>query len=80
MKEKEWADLFGSEWGYVKKLGSAFSDPEEKRSFWEHVKGKKLARRNYSIYEDFPRNESATRKAMNECLDAVLGPNRKRGA
>lgn len=68
-----WEDLFGSEWEYIKKLGSCFHDPEEKKAFWEMVKGKKLADSQYSIYSDFPRDESATKKAMRECCGYVFG-------
>lgn len=51
----DWASLFGpEEWNWVKRLGSAMKDPEEKRAFWETVKSKKLADPAYSIFTDFP--------------------------
>lgn len=69
----KWRDLFGAEWEYVVKLGSCFSDPEQKREFWEAVREKKMADQNYSIYSDFPRSVCATKKAMHECCDFVAG-------
>lgn len=72
-KLNEWKEMFGSEWEWVVKLGSCFSDPEEKKSFWETVKAKKLADPSYSVYSDFPREPSANKKAMRECCDFVFG-------
>jgi len=60
----KWADLFGSEWPWVQRLGKAISDPEEKRVFWETVRDKKLADPSYSMYEDFPMADSSGRKRI----------------
>lgn len=70
-KEQKWKDLFGSEWSYVKKLGEAIHDPHSKKEFWENVKARKLADAKFSIYSLFPRNESATVKAREECINFV---------
>ena len=51
----DWKELFGDEWDYIVRLGSAMTDPEEKKAFWEVVKQKKLADPDYSIYSDFPK-------------------------
>ncbi len=68
----KWQEIFGSEFSYIVKLGSCLTDPEEKKGFWETVKAKKLANPNWSIYDDYPPAENATKRAMRECLDAVL--------
>lgn len=75
----KWSELFGSEWDWVKKLGACFSDPEEKKAFWETVKDKKLADPAYSVYTDFPREQNATKRAMNECFEFVKGLRRIEG-
>ncbi len=69
----KWADMFGSEFEYICKLGSCFSDPEEKKAFWEMVKNKKTADPRYSIYTDFPREHCATKRAMKECVEYIKG-------
>lgn len=69
MKEKDWAERFGAEWGYVQMLGKAISDPEEKRNFWEAIKSRKLADSSYSIYDDFPMSENSSKKAMQEFIE-----------
>lgn len=71
MGENRWKDLFGSEWEYILKLGSAITDPNDKKEFWENVKARKLEDPRFSIYTLFPRSESATRKAMRECCEHV---------
>lgn len=72
MAEK-WSEIFGSEWEYICRLGKCFSDPEEKKAFWEMVKSKKLGDPAYSIYRDFPIAENATKKALRDCCDFVFG-------
>jgi len=73
MKEtsQKWSDLFGSEWEYVKRLGSCFTDPEEKKAFWDTVREKKLADPSWSIYTDFPvkNSKSAGLKICEEILN-----------
>jgi hypothetical protein len=70
----KWYDLFGSEFEYIKKLGNALHDPEQKREFWEMVKAQKLADKNYSIYQDFPVEEKDPKmKAMRDCCEFVRG-------
>lgn len=49
-----WIDAWGSEWPYLKKLGEAICDPEEKRAFWENVKSLKEKDPSFSIYTLFP--------------------------
>lgn len=71
MGEKDWAEIFGSEWTWIQRLGKAITDPEEKRTFWESIKSRKLANPRYSIYQDFPRDENSTKKAMQACCDYV---------
>jgi hypothetical protein len=50
----DWKELFGEEWDYVVRLGSAIHDPEEKRAFWESLKEHKLADPAFSVYTLFP--------------------------
>lgn len=51
-----WPEIFGpEEWAWIKRLGSSISDPEEKKSFWETVRDKKLADPGYSVFTDFPK-------------------------
>lgn len=71
LMSNKWSDLFGSEWNYVCRLGSCLHDPEAKRAFWETVKAKKLGNKNYSIYDDYPMSENATRRAMHDCCEFV---------
>lgn len=73
MKDKwqKWKDLFGSEYTYIMKLGACLQDPEEKKAFWETVKEKKNKDPKYSIYDDYPPAECATKRAMRECMKAV---------
>lgn len=52
--KNDWAERFGSEWGYIVRLGRAILDPEEKRVFWETIKRKKEENQSYSIYDDYP--------------------------
>lgn len=77
MRENKWKEIFGSEWTYIAKLGSAIVDPEEKRSFWEHVRAKKRENERWSIYDDFPRSECATKRAMRECCERIRGLRRE---
>ena len=70
---ENWKEIFGSEFEWIKKLGSAISDPEEKRSFWETIKEKKMRDASYSIYQDFPRSENATVRAREQCFQFVKG-------
>lgn len=57
--QKRWAELFGTEeWSWIVKLGSSFTDPEQKKAFWDTAKDKKLADPNYSIFTDFPKEFS----------------------
>lgn len=74
MKEinQKWRDLFGSEVEYIFRLGSCFSDPEQKKAFWETVRDKKLADPKWSIYEMFPTTVNAKEKARNECCQSVF--------
>ncbi len=51
----DWPTLYGKEeWAFILRLGRSFTDKEQKEAFWEIVKSKKLADKNYSIYQDFP--------------------------
>lgn len=70
---QKWEELFGSEWPWVQKLGSAIRDPEEKKVFWETIKAKKLADSSYSVYSDFPSTGNAKERAMVECCNFVRG-------
>lgn len=67
----KWEDIWGSEWLYVKKLGSAITDPHDKKEFWENIKARKLADPSFSIYTLFPRSENATKRAMEDCIGFV---------
>ena len=52
-----WSETFGKEaWEWIVKLGNSFSDPEQKKDFWETVKNKKLADASYDVFADFPRD------------------------
>lgn len=63
MRASKWAELFGSEWDYVQKLGRCFLDEDAKRGFWDTVREKKLASQAYSIYDDFPPGSNAAKLA-----------------
>lgn len=67
----DWKQIWGSEWEYVKRLGSAISDPEQKKDFWENIKSLKEADPKFSIYSLFPRSDTPTDRARNECVDFV---------
>jgi hypothetical protein len=71
MRNNKWKDIWGSEWDYVERLGRAIIDPEEKKTFWENIKRLKEEDPAFSIYSLFPASESATRRAMNDCLESV---------
>lgn len=77
MGEKDWAEIFGSEWAWIHRLGKAITDPEEKRNFWESIKSRKLENPRYSIYSDFPRDENAVKRAMSDCLEDFWSRRRK---
>lgn len=50
-------ELFSvNEWEWFLKLGASYSDPEQKKSFYETVIEKKLADKSYSIFTDFPKS------------------------
>lgn len=70
---KNWEEIWGSEWIYVKRLGAAISDPHDKKEFWENIKSRKLADSSFSIYALFPRSESTTHRAREECFEFVRG-------
>ena len=67
-----WREIWGSEWEYVHRLGSAIHDPKEKRNFWETIKRKKEANPNFSIYELYPRSTNSKVRAMEECCQFVF--------
>lgn len=67
----KWELVWGGEWDYVKKLGAAIVDPGDKRDFWENIKRLKTENPRLSIYDLFPRSESANKKAMKECCEFV---------
>lgn len=43
------------EWQWFVKIGGSYSDPEQKKVFFEAIKEKKLADANYSLFTDFPK-------------------------
>lgn len=69
----KWSEIFGAEWPYIKRLGSCFVDPEEKKAFWDHVKSAKEKNPRWSIYDEFPQEKNAVKRAMQECCDFVRG-------
>lgn len=71
MAENKWAAIFGSDWSYILTLGAAIVDPEEKKAFWDGIKEAKQRDANWSIYDWFPKSESATKKAMRECCEHI---------
>lgn len=78
--ENEWAKRFGSEWTYIEKIGRAIIDPKDKREFWENLKKRKLADKDFSIYTLYPLSKqeknkvkSELEKAREACLQSVLG-------
>lgn len=76
--EKDWAAIFGAEFDYIKRLGTAIVEPEEKRSFWETVKRRKQENQKWSIYDDFPPASDQKRIAMKYCgeiLETLRGRN-----
>lgn len=68
---ENWEAIWGSEWPYLKRLGSAITDPHDKKEFWENVKARKLADASFSIYSLFPRSENATARAREDCCEYV---------
>lgn len=56
----------------MKRLDSAITDPHDKKEFWENIKRLKSENPRFSIYNLFPRSENATKRAMNECCEAVF--------
>lgn len=73
MTENKWALMFGSEWEYILKLGSAITDPHDKKEFWENIEARKLSDPGFSIYSLFPRSDNATVRAREECFGYVRG-------
>jgi hypothetical protein len=72
----KWEMIWGCEWEYVKKLGAAITDIEDKRTFWETLKRLKEEKPSLSIYELYPKSECATTRARNECVEFVMGLSR----
>ncbi len=68
---KKWREIFGSEYEYLMGLAASLSDAEAKQSFWEVVMKKKEANPAYSIYDDYPRSETSTKRAMVDCCTYV---------
>lgn len=64
---ENWKEIWGSEWHYVVRLGSAISDPKDKREFWENIKARKLADPKFSIYELFPTSKNPKALAGKYC-------------
>lgn len=48
-----------AEWEWFLKIGASYSDPEQKKVFFEAIKEKKLENPNYSLFSDFPKSGSA---------------------
>jgi hypothetical protein len=66
-----WAEIFGADWPYIRTLGAAIKDPEEKKAFWDGVREAKEKDPKWSIYDCFPISESATKRAMRECVNHI---------
>ena len=43
------------EWEWFCKIGASYSDPEQKKVFFEAIKEKKMENPNYSLFSDFPK-------------------------
>jgi len=48
----------GEEWEWFCKVGASYTDPEQKKVFFEAIKEKKLENPNYSLFTDFPKEGS----------------------
>ncbi len=58
-KQHKLKQLFSDdEWKYFLRLGNAMSTAEEKSVFFDTIKAKKLANKNYSVFDDFPKADS----------------------
>lgn len=77
--EAKWAAMWGSEWAYVKKLGSAISDPHDKKEFWENIKARKEEDPSFSIYDLFPTSKNHKSVAQKYCGEILDMLKRKRG-
>lgn len=64
---ENWKAIWGSEWHYVVRLGSAISDPHDKREFWENIKARKMADPAFSIYDLFPASKNHKLLAEKYC-------------
>jgi len=73
-----WPEIFGSDWPYIRTLGAAIKDPEEKKTFWDGVREAKEKDPKWSIYDWFPISESAKDRARNECVEYVRSLRRPR--
>lgn len=71
MKEKDWAELFGSEWERIKRHGSAIVDADDKKVFWDVIREAKKNDPHWSFESIQPTKRSATEKAMHECCDHI---------
>lgn len=64
----------GAEWEVISKLGNSYSDPEQKKAFWNHVREAKEKDPRWSIFDSFPDmrgEETKTMQAMREAVESV---------
>ena len=69
---KDWSQVFSAaEWRWIKKLGGAFTDPEQKREFWNTVREKKEADPSYSVFTDFPQSHDDVDFGIKVCQEIL---------
>lgn len=71
MKEKDWAELFGSEWERIKRYGSAIVNPDDKKVFWDSIKEAKKQDPHWSFDSISPSKRTATERARDSCCEFV---------
>lgn len=71
MKEKDWAELFGSDWPRIKRYGSAIVNADDKQVFWDSIREAKRQDPHWSFESVQPTKRSATEKAMHACCEHI---------
>jgi hypothetical protein len=78
-KQNKFRHLFkADEWVLFLKLGGGMTDPEEKRAFFETILEKKHVSSRYSLFDDFPRDQTEGKRIAGEILAQVAEINAKK--
>lgn len=78
---QKWRELFGhEEFEWISKLGASYTDPEQKKAFWETLRDKKTQDPHYSVFTDFPREPlTGGAKVCSEVIEMLKRGIKKEG-